>query len=214
MAELPGWERNVIPIGGAEADPRRVQTTKAKPRLEISSINTTLIGDYTSTVFPEFSKKWLVQAVGNATFNSTLDGIRQGLITVDRRYVFIQLGGNQLRSADSEVTYNHVLNMVITIRDKNPDSRIFILGVLPRPVDDEHVKTLVMKFNRWLRNSVERVAKMFNKLQFVPIQLAFIDGSAPKLQLFNSTDGLTLNDAGANTFRAEVFKLAGFVRNN
>ena len=34
-------------------------------RPEISNLNTTLIGDYTATVFPEYSTHWLVQAFGN-----------------------------------------------------------------------------------------------------------------------------------------------------
>ena len=68
--------------------------------VQISSANTTLIGDYISTVFPEHSSKWLVQAQGNVTFTSVLNLIQENLITVDRKYVFLQLGGNQLRTVE------------------------------------------------------------------------------------------------------------------
>ena len=54
-----------------------------KQKLEISALNTTLIGDYIAAVFPEHQHKWLVPSQGNATFPSTLDMINQGLVTVD-----------------------------------------------------------------------------------------------------------------------------------
>ena len=184
-----------------------------KPKLEISSVNTTLIGDYTSTIFDEFSTKWLVQAVGNATFSSTLESIQQGLTTVDRRYIFIQLGGNQLRTADSDNVYNNLLNLIVIIRDRNPESRIFIVAVIPRPIDNDQVKVLIMKMNRWLRGAVERVARMFQGVKFLPVQLAFLNGAVPNQQLYNENDQLTLNDAGARVFKQQVFKLARFARN-
>ena len=181
-------------------------------RLEISSANTTLIGDYVATVYPEFHNKWLVQAQGNATFGSTLELIKQGLVTVDRRYVFFALGGNQIHSANAESMFNWVLNLVVIVREKSKESRIFFNGILPRPVDNDQVKYLIAKANRWLANSIDRISKLFCKVSFLPVQLEFLNGNVPKQQLY-SDDRLTLNEAGAAQYRATVFRLAGFMPN-
>ena len=184
------------------------------PRLEISALNTTLIGDYISAVFPQFQEKWLVQSNGAATFASTLESIKNGVITANRRYVFFQLGGNQIRSADAENTFTNILNIVVKAREQNPASRVFFVGILPRPVEDDHVKTLVMKSNRWIHNAVDRVNSLFGKVKFLPVQLKFLNGKlGPRKELFKEDDQLTLNEAGAAVFKQEVFKLAGFVKN-
>ena len=188
------------------------QPTEAR-KLEISSANTTLIGDYISTVFPQFQSKWLVQACGNATFGSTLEAIQQCLITVDRRYVFFQLGGNQIRTACADSLFNNVSNLVAAVRDKCIDSRIYFIGILPRPIDNQEVKPLIMKANRWLAHAVERVDKLFGRIRFLPVQLAFLQGSVPNEVLYNPDDRHTLSQAGATLFRATVFQLAGFVKN-
>ena len=180
---------------------------------EISTLNTTLIGDYISTVFPEYSSKWLVQAQGNTTFTSTLQNIHDGLITVNRQYVFFQIGGNQIRSATSAIIFDHILSLVVAVRECNATSRIFFIAVLPRPVEDQQAKPFIAKFNRWMANNVERVDKLFGKVKFLPVQHHFLDGNAPKIQLFRNDDALTLNEAGAATFRSAVFRHAGFVKN-
>ena len=58
-----------------------------------------IISDYIGTAFDRHDKKWLVQAMGNATVQSVCEGINKKLITVDRHYIFIVLGHNQLQSA-------------------------------------------------------------------------------------------------------------------
>ena len=193
--------------------PHKPREASAK-KMEISALNTTLVGDYIASVFPEYSSKWLVQAQGNATFASVVEAIQQDVVTVDRRYVFFQLGGNQIRSADAHNTFNNVLNLVAMVRNRKADSRIYFIAVLPRPVENDQVKVLVMKSNRWISHAVERVNNMMGRVTFLPVQLKFLNGSQPRMEFFHADDRLTLNTAGALMFKEEVFKLAGFVRNN
>ena len=120
-------------VGGSTHHQVVPQTvTYAKKRTEISALNTTLIGDYIATIFPEYQSKWLVQASGNATFDSVLQGIKQSLIMVDRTCVFVQLGGNQIRSADACNTFTNLLNVVVAIREVRKDSRIFVVGIFAK----------------------------------------------------------------------------------
>ena len=65
-------------------------------KVQISNQNTMIIGDYIAVVFPEFQAQWLVQAIGNATFQSMVDLICHEAIILKHRYIFIQLGGNQI----------------------------------------------------------------------------------------------------------------------
>ena len=200
-------------VGTSVVPEKQQERPSLNNKLEISCANTTLIGDYISTIFPEYQRKWLVQASGNATFASVLAAIQEGLITVDRRYVFFQLGGNQIRTASADSMFENAVKLVTAVRDRKLDARIFFIGILPRPVDNEFVKPLIMKANRWMAHAVDRIQKMFQKVRFLPVQLAFIEGSVPKQQLFDAQDQHTLNLAGAALFRAKVFKLAGFVQN-
>ena len=66
----------------------------------VSSGNTTVIGDYVAAAFQQHDRKWLVQATGNATIQSTILGIRNNKITMDRHYIFIILGHNQIQTAE------------------------------------------------------------------------------------------------------------------
>ena len=180
---------------------------------EIMNLNTTLIGDYTATVFPEYNVKWLVQATGNATFASVVDAINDGSLVVERRYIFIMLGGNQLRSADKTKVFRSVMELVVAIRDKSKESRIFIISVLPRPVDNQEVKPLLVKFNRWLASAASWLENIFGKVKFLPVHTRFIDAEGPILDFFKE-DQLTLNEAGAKLLKMTIFEMAGFVHDN
>ena len=164
-------------------------------------------------MFPEFQLKWLVQAHGNLTFNSVLQQIKDGLITIDRTYVFFQLGGNQVLSANNDNFFQQILNLVVAVRERRNDSRIYFLGILPKPIDNENVKPFICRANRWMSVAVDRINKMFSRIKFLPIQLKFLNGNLPRKELFNQ-DGITLNPAGAQVFKTQVFQLAGFVKNN
>ena len=95
---------------------------QVKKNMNISNLNTTLIGDYAATVFPEYNTHWLVQATGNATFESVIKAINDGLLIADRRYVFVMLGGNQLRAATKTSVFRNVMEMVVAIRDRAAES--------------------------------------------------------------------------------------------
>ena len=181
---------------------------------DITALNTTIIGDYTATVFPAYHTKWLVQAWGNATLASTMESIDNKLVTVDRRYIFLALGGNQLRTSTRQSVSMQVLELVSKIRDKNEESRIFFVGVLPRPVENAEVKPLIVKFNRFLMQAVEKAAVIFDKVWFLPAHLEFISDGVPVEEFFHQDDRLTLNERGAILFRNTLFRLAGFRKND
>ena len=112
------------------------QSTNMVKNTDITASNTTLIGDYMSVVFAAMDSKWLVQAQGNATFASTLALIKDNMLITDRRYIFFQLGGNQVCTSDRSKLFSLILDIVVTVRQNNPMSRIFFIGVLPRIVDN------------------------------------------------------------------------------
>ena len=180
---------------------------------EISVLNTMIIGDYTATVYPSYHMKWLVQAWGNTTLGSTLESIDNKLITVDKKYIFIALGGNQLCTSTRQSVSMQVLELVSKIRDKNEKSRIYFVGVLPRPIENIEVKPLIVKFNRFLAAAVEKAAVIFERVKFLPAHLEFIQDGAPAEEFFHQDDKLTLNDRGAILLRNTLFRLAGFKKN-
>ena len=69
----------------------------------ISPYNTTLIGDYIATAFKGTDNKWLVQATGNAMFQSVIRDVEHDTIKVDKKYIFIALGHNQLHTLNKGV---------------------------------------------------------------------------------------------------------------
>ena len=130
-------ETETVSIRHIEPSLKHQAVAGSSRKLEISCANTTLIGDYTSVVFSSADARWLVQAQGNATLSSTLALIHDGILAIDRCYIFIQLGGNQVRSAEKGTVYSKVLDLVVAIRNKNPQSRIYFITVLPRVIDNE-----------------------------------------------------------------------------
>ena len=185
---------------------------KAVTRPQISCVNTTLIGTYISATFPIHNRHWLVQAVGNNTFDLITQGVKNGTIAVNRRYIFIEAGANQLRSVSKELVEKWLVELLVAIRNKNPESKIFITGVLPRPIENEVARPLIIRMNRWLSAAVVSLRKYIHRMEFVPVQLRFLTTGGPRLELFNE-DGLTLNQKGAALFRASLFQAAGFVKN-
>ena len=219
--ELFDWMKSDVPEVldqeqdfGVDTESTKKQVVKqmVNKNITILCANTTLIGDYVATIFPEHSNKWLVQAMGNATFASILQLIKEDLVTVDRQYVFIQLGGNQIRMANYDLVFQSLVNLVVAVRERRPDSRIFVIGVLPRPIDNAEAKPYICRINRWIASAVEKIQKMFQKVKFIPLHLKFLDAAKPKLHLFQQ-DGLMLSAAGAQLFKKLAFEMAGFVAN-
>ena len=131
----------------------------------ITNLNTTIIGDYIAAVYPEYQDKWLVQAIGNATFSSTLDAIVKDSLIINRKNIFLQLGGNQVRTSNKSSVHKQMLAVIIAIRKTNPEARIFVVGVLPWPIENQQVKTQVMMFNRWLHDVAEHIDKLFARVK-------------------------------------------------
>ena len=139
----------------------------------ISNQNTTIISDYTVSGFIEYDAKWFVQAVGNATFQSVTQEIQQHKINVQHRYIFISLGHNQLYSAGKKWVKQSVLMLVTTIRSQNLQCKIFFLELLPRLVDNNTAKPLIVNFNRSLYKAVQAVSNSMGRVLFLPVQHHF-----------------------------------------
>ena len=118
-----------------------------------------IIGDYVAMVFDRFNSKWLVQVTGNSMVQSVISVIHNKQITVDRRYIFVVLGHNQLHMAERAVVGDMFQELIGLIRDLSPIARIFVSALLPRPVDNAMVKPLIVKFNRALSVVIGKIAK-------------------------------------------------------
>ena len=95
--------------------PDQIQQVKVEMnKLEISQLNTMLIGDYMSVALGHNSK-WLVQVQGNAIFASTVALVKDGMLIGDRHYVFFQQGGNQVRTSDKTKLYGQMLELVVAV---------------------------------------------------------------------------------------------------
>ena len=179
----------------------------------ISSGNTTLIGDYSASTFEKHDPKWLVQSFGNATWQSTLKMIRDKVIVVDRHYIFLSMGGNQLVLANKANTYQNLLSVVQMILSLNSTAKLFVISILPRPIDNDSVKPLIVKVNRILRDTVMKVQKQQIRISYINMANQFLDDdNDPEVAWYNS-DLLTLNKSGCAKFRRLAFAGAGFIPN-
>ena len=186
--------------------------TQLVQKLIISLENTTVIGDYVTAAFTTNDGKWLVQSHGTATFQSVIKQIAEQQIVVDKRYVFLVLGHNQLRSVTRSLLLDFVYTLVANIRHVNQQARIYFNAVLPRPIDNDEVKLILIGFNRWLATAVNKAGRVFGRVHFLPVQHAFINEGIPIQQLFDD-DGFTISHLGASLLRRKMFELAGFHRN-
>ena len=92
-------------------------------------------------------------------------------------------------------------------------AKIFILALLPRPVDNVSAKPLIIKFNRLLATSVNRIRKLDERVLLLPAQHQFVQDAEPIIRFFSS-DGFTLSEEGSRKLKETFFKLAGFVKNS
>ena len=212
-AELPNWleleqphEQEIEQFGVQHNPAVVVQET-------INSGNTTLIGDYIVASFPQHDAKWLVQGFGNATVQSLTQSIIDNRVTVDRRYIFLLVGHNQLRTATKSSIFQSYLQLIKQIRAKNSLCKIFISSLLPRFVDNEDIRPLIIRYNRRLLEAVGRIAVQFGRVQFISVQNTFVHHSLPIRKLFDA-DGFTLSLAGVVTLKGALLQAAGFKRNN
>ena len=106
-------QQNQVPILQAS---KPASTEVKVQQIHITNLNTTLIGDYIAAVYPEYQDKWLVQVIGNATFNSTLDAIIKENLIINRKYIFLQLGGNQVRTSNKSNVHKQLLAVIVAIR--------------------------------------------------------------------------------------------------
>ena len=212
--QVPVWSQPSritvnLPQGLSVAE-RNKAIMQGQPRETINSGNTTIIGDYVAAAFESNDTKWLVQAHGTATFDSVINNISTGSLTVQCRYIFLVLGHNQVWSITKQELTRKSLELVVLIRSLNAECRIYFTPALPRPVDNEVAKPCLVKYNCNLFMAVRKMESQLNRVHFVPIQHAFIgEDSKPILAYFNE-DLVTLNKVGAACLKMKLFEYAGF----
>ena len=69
-----------------------------QPLGNICPQNTTLIMDKYGKCFTNPDSKWLIQIFGKTVFQTITNRVISGEISVQRRYIFIMIGGNQVQS--------------------------------------------------------------------------------------------------------------------
>ena len=159
----------------------------------VSSGNTTIIGDYIPTCYSMHDRKWLVQAKGNETLDSVYQAIVQKSITVDRHYIFLMVGHNQVHALFKTQVMHKYQAVVTLIRNINGHAKIFVATLLPRPVDNMQAKLQIIKFNRALAQMVTKMKKKDPRVILLPVQHKFVIDSQPDISLYNS-DLFTLNE--------------------
>ena len=63
--------------------------------------------------------------------------------------------------------------LVLSIKMCNPRSKVFVVGVLPRPSYNAIAQPKVRDFNRFLAASVKKMQKHIDRLFYLPVQLHF-----------------------------------------
>ena len=207
-AMLPDWLKEDQP-SNKEQFAVPVQSNVQQINKMVSSGNTTLIGDYIAASFPVHDKKWLIQASGNATIGFIIQAIKEDNITVDRRYIFITVGHNQVRSITRGEINNYFTQLIQVIRKKNAQCKIFVTMLLPRLVDNDEMKPVIIKFNRVLSQIMGKINWNDHRVLLLAVQHSFIKDAVP-IQHYYNQDRYTPSKAGASTLKKPMFELAGF----
>ena len=196
-----------INIQSTSSDTVMEHCNKAKEVISLS--NTTIISDYVVGCFSTRDKKWKVQGARNDTLQSIAWKMQHDCLDVQKQYIFILLGHNQLWTQTKGTINDAVTEIVQEIRACNLAAWIFFRALLPRPIDNTQAKPRIVKFNRNLCQVVKKIQNKVNRISFLSIQHDFIKDSLPDETLFTS-DRVMLNELGAQRLRSALFKSAGF----
>ena len=131
--------------------------------------------------------------MGNITFNSAVELIQNGSLNVTHQYIFMAIGSNQVYSANQHDVTKYVNRTIFTLLSKNADAKIFVLPVLPRPVDDKHVKSHIIEFNRILSSAVKKLALESVNVKFLAVQNCFTADGRADNRLYSQTWYLLTN---------------------
>ena len=205
MTQLSSWQKSI------KAGTLKMEVTNAAREI-ISPSNTTIIGDYIASCYQAHDNKWLVQVAGNDTLQSIAWKIQHDLIDVQKRYIFIIAGHNQLWTATKGTVIDAVAEIVDEIRCRNAAARVYFSALLPRPIDNSQAKPRIIKLNRSMFQAVQKAQKKYTKVQFLAVQHEFIKQSMPDLHMYRE-DKMTLNEVGARTLKDALFNCAGFRMN-
>ena len=179
-----------------------------QPLGTISATNTTLIGDRIIQCFRNPDSKWLVQVFPRATIQTITNRVVLGEITVMRRYIFLAIGANQVFRVQKQIICKEIKFLVLCILAKNPVTKVFISGVLPR-LGKLHAKTYIHDFNRYLAAAIKKTQKEVMHMFYIPMQLQFQDPAEASC-LFEQ-DLLRLNEFRRMRFKWVLMQGAGFI---
>ena len=191
--------------------PIKLFNTDMQQMMQISPMNTTLIGDKYAACFQNPDSKWLVQLFPRSVLQTITNRIVSGEIDVSKRYIFLMVGGNQVFRAVKTIIANELKMLSQCIIGRNPVAKIFVAGVLPRP-SKLHAKFYITRFNRFLAAGVKKIQKDNTRIFYIPVQLQF-HAQHEYNYLFDS-DMLTLNVFGRMRLKRALLKGAGFIANS
>ena len=177
-----------------------------------NQVNTTLIGDVVFSALVAQQKAWQVQIIGNVTLQAAVDYVQNGTFDVSHRYIFLAIGSNQVYTSNQHDVSKFLHRLVFTIISINAEAKLFIIPVLPRPVDDTQVKQYIIDFNRMLSNATKKLAAESINVMFLSIQNCFLRAGKADDRWY-SRDLVSLNQQGCSRLRNMVFEAAGFKKN-
>ena len=137
--------------------------------------------------------------------------INKNEIDVNKRYIFIMVGKNQVFRAVRTKVYKEMFDIIKAIVIKNPMAKMFIAGVLPRPACNQLAKPKIIAINRFLASAVKRIQKTVPRVYYLPVQLRFQAES--EFEVLFGPDGIHLSDFGARRLKQVLLEQAGFIRN-
>ena len=177
---------------------------------EIGPHNTTLIGDFITSSFSSNDSKWLVQTFPKANLATLRNRVETGEAKVDKHYIFVMIGANQVFRATRVLVVQEVKALAYSIFVRNANAKVFFVGVLPRPSHNMIAKPRITEFNRFLNTAMKKIKKQFSRIFYLPAQVKFHNETEFNV-LFNE-DLCTLSLFGRMRLKKVLFEEAGFIK--
>ena len=203
-----GKKQDVLQRLGPEPIPTVQLPANLSPNGKITALNTTLIGDKTIQNFVNPDPKWLIQCIPSLTFSELKEKIEDNSIDIQKRYIFILVGGNDFGTYTKMEVWQHVKMIAYAIFSRNPVAKVFWSGILPQYDGISCTKDHIIKFNRRLCAAICRIKKEFERCYYIPTQLRFHGPTDGRF-----FDDNILNQYGCLRLKMGLLEGAGFIQN-
>ncbi len=133
------------------------------------------------------------------------DGTKQLLYRVNHGEVqgkpqtaVLMIGTNDIGSLSSEQIAENTSNIIKSIQARSPNTKVMLMGVLPRPGNGDSGNMNVDAINALL----SKLATASGSVQFVNLRNSFVDANGNERPELYQADQLHLSDAGYQTWAA------------